>query len=195
MSEITLEKIDIIRERTGVTYTEAKEALEAADGNVVDALIYLESQKKTPVEDILSSKEEFSEWLKETIKKGNVTRIKVKKDDKVLVDVPVTAGAASMLLALIWPPILAVGLVTAVATKLTIEIMKEDGSVEVVNKTIKNTMEDVKEKVKDTAEDLKDKFKGKGKEEEKEDSTYQYTVKFDDMDEEEQEKKSDDENK
>jgi NACalpha-BTF3-like transcription factor len=37
MSEITLEKIDIIRERTGANYAEAKEALEVSDGNVVDA--------------------------------------------------------------------------------------------------------------------------------------------------------------
>lgn len=183
MSEITLEKIDIIRERTGATYSEAKEALEATAGNVVDALIYLENQKKTPVEDIFSSKEEFFAWIKETIKKGNVNRIRIKKDDNVLVDVPVTAGAASMLLALLWPPILAIGLVTAVATKVTIEIVKEDGTVEVINKTFKSTMEDVKEKVQDTATDLKDKFKGKGKEEGKEDTAYQYTVKFEDIEE------------
>jgi len=183
MSEITLEKIDIIRERTGASYSEAKEALEATAGNVVDALIYLENQKKTPVEDIFSSKEDFFEWVKETIKKGNVNRIRIKKDDKVLVDVPVTAGAASMLLALLWPPILAVGLVTAVATKVTIEIVKEDGTVEVINKTFKSTMDDVKEKVQDTAADLKDKFKGKGKEEGKEDTAYQYTVKFEDIEE------------
>ena len=30
--EITLEKIELVRDRTGVTYKEAKEALEAADG-------------------------------------------------------------------------------------------------------------------------------------------------------------------
>lgn len=37
--EITLEKIELVKDRTGVTYKEAKEALEAADGNVVDAII------------------------------------------------------------------------------------------------------------------------------------------------------------
>jgi len=183
MSEITLEKIDIIRERTGASYSEAKEALEATAGNVVDALIYLENQKKTPVEDIFSSKEDFFAWVKETINKGNVNRIRIKKDDKVIVDVPVTAGAASVLFALLWPPILAVGLIAAVATKVTIEIVKEDGTVEVINKTFKSTMEDVKDKVQDTAADLKDKFKGKGKEEGKEDTAYQYTVKFEDIEE------------
>ena len=40
--EITLEKIELVRDRTGVTYKEAKEALEAANGNVVDAIIAIE---------------------------------------------------------------------------------------------------------------------------------------------------------
>ena len=186
MSEITLEKIDIVRETTGATYSEAKEALEACEGNVVDALIYLEDRKEEPVDNMFSSKEEFFDWLRDMINKGNVNRIRIKKDDKVLIDIPVTAGAAAMLTALIWPPILAVGLITAVVTKLTIEIIKSDGTVEVVNTAFKNTMDDVKDKFTETAEDLKDKFKGKGKSEGKDENVYQYTVKFDEMEDSEQ---------
>ena len=186
MSEITLEKIDIVRERTGATYSEAKEALEACEGNVVDALIYLEDRKEEPVDNMFSSKEEFFDWMRDMINKGNVNRIRIKKDDKVLIDIPVTAGAAAMLTALIWPPILAVGLITAVVTKLTIEIIKSDGTVEVVNTAFKNTMDDVKDKFTETAEDLKDKFKGKGKSEGKDENVYQYTVKFDEMEDSEQ---------
>jgi hypothetical protein len=186
MSEITLEKIDIVRERTGATYSEAKEALEACEGNVVDALIYLEEQKEAPVDNMFSSKEEFFDWMKDMINKGNVNRIRIKKDAKVLIDIPVTAGAAAMLTALIWPPILAVGLITAVVTKVTIEIVKSDGTVEVINTAFKSKMDDVKDKVTETAEDLKDKFKGKGKSEEKDETVYQYTVKFDEMEDSEQ---------
>ena len=40
--EITLEKIELVKDRTGVSYKEAKEALEAADGSVVDAIISIE---------------------------------------------------------------------------------------------------------------------------------------------------------
>ena len=40
--EITLEKIELVKDRTGVTYAEAKEALESADGSVVDAIIAIE---------------------------------------------------------------------------------------------------------------------------------------------------------
>lgn len=41
-----LEKVEKIREKTGVTYEEAKAALEAARGDVLDALVYLESKGK-----------------------------------------------------------------------------------------------------------------------------------------------------
>jgi hypothetical protein len=195
MTEITLEKIDIIRERTGASYTEAKEALEACGGNVVDALIYIEEQKKEPVENMFSSKEEFFDWLRDLINKGNVNRIRVKKDEKVLIDIPVTAGAAAMLTALIWPPILAVGLITAVVTKVTFEITKSDGTVEVINTAFKKSMDDVKDKVYDAAEDIKDKFKGKGKEGDKDENVYQYTVKFDEMENEASDKKPEEETK
>lgn len=183
MSEITLEKIDIIRERTGVNYAEAKEALEISGGNVVDALIYLENHKKSPMDDVVTSKEEFMAWIKDLVKKGNVNRIKIKKDEKVVVDIPVNAGVAATLTVLIWPPLLALGLLTAVATKVTIEITKDDGSVEVVNKVFKNTFHDVKEKVYDAASDIKDKFTSKDKEDTDE-NVYQYTVKFEEMEDE-----------
>ena len=40
--EITLEKIELVKDRTGVSYKEAKEALEQAGGSVVDAIIAIE---------------------------------------------------------------------------------------------------------------------------------------------------------
>lgn len=39
-----LEKIDLIRERTKASYREAKEALEAADGDVLEAVVRLEEE-------------------------------------------------------------------------------------------------------------------------------------------------------
>ena len=40
--DINLEKIELVKDRTGVTYKEAKKALENVDGSIVDAIIYLE---------------------------------------------------------------------------------------------------------------------------------------------------------
>ena len=192
MSDITLEKIDIIRERTGVSYTDAKEALEACSGNVVDALIYIEQNKKTTMNNIYTTKDEFLDWLKDLVKKGNINRVRIKKDEKVIVDIPINAGIAATLTVLIWPPLIAIGILTAVVTKVTIEITKDDGTVEVVNKIIKTgvkdtvqdmkeTVKDVKDKVFDAASSVKDKFTNK-EEKNEEQNTYQYTVKFEDID-------------
>ncbi|MDO7202944.1 hypothetical protein Q5M85_00355 [Paraclostridium bifermentans] len=47
MTDITLEKIDQVLERVpSASYAEAKEALVISDGNVLDAIIYLEQNKK-----------------------------------------------------------------------------------------------------------------------------------------------------
>lgn len=205
MEEITLEKIDAIRERTGVSYTEAKEALEESDGNVVDALVYIETLAREKEEEkrgsFTSTKEEFTQWIKEVVRKGNVTKIVVKKDDKVILDVPVNAGvAAGVVIMAALPALFAVIFLTAVVTKVTVEITREDGSVEVVNKIIRNTAENVKDTVsnfkdaaEDAAENVKEKFTGK---EETDDKGFQYTVKFDDVyDKKNDEDKKDDQEK
>lgn len=45
--DITLEQVEKVRSCTGASYEEAKAALEAAGGNVLDAVILLEQQGKT----------------------------------------------------------------------------------------------------------------------------------------------------
>ena len=198
MEEITLEKIDIIKERTGVSYTDAKEALEECDGDVVNALIYIEAKQKKStkfnVEEMYATKDEFLVWIKDTVRKGNVTRIKIKKDETVVIDIPVNAGIAAGLVGLIFPALIGIGLLTAVLTKVTIEITKADGTVEVVNTIIKNTVEDVKVKMNDISEDVKEKFNdtkenfSKSNKDSSNENVYQYTVKFEEEDEAKEEK-------
>lgn len=200
MSEITLEKIDIIKERTGVSYTEAKEALEECDSDVVNALIYIEAkQKKTAkfnMEEMYNTKDEFLGAIKDIIRKGNVSRIKVKKDENVVIDIPVNAGiAAGVVAGWFMPALIGIGLITAVLTKVTIEITKADGSVEVVNAIIKNTVEDVKNRMNDMSDEVKEKFNdtvdtfNKSSKEDNKENVYQYTVKFEK--EEDKEEKED----
>lgn len=188
MEKVTLEKIDIIRERTGVNYTEAKDALEKCDGNVVDALVFLETkfQEKSQnrVEEIVTTKEEFKKWLFEMVQKGNISRIKIKKDDKTLVDVPVNAGIAAGMFSMLLPwPLLGLGVFMAVATKLTIEITDTEGKVKVVNAIIKSTMEDMSSKVKGVKKDIQDKVHEKrgnnyNYDDINNDKSYSYTVDF-----------------
>lgn len=199
--EITLEKVDQVIERTGVTYAEAKNALEIANGDVLEAIIYIESIKEADKEANSKIKseniDEFKKWLKDLINKGNVTRIRISKDGKEIVDVPVNAGIAAGVIAIIIPPVLAFALIAAVVTQITVEITKADGSVEVVNKYISKAVDDIKDvatdvasKVKNKVDEVKnDKFssdnyniykKESKKSDEGENNSFTYTVKFED---------------
>lgn len=46
--EITLEQVERLRQKANVSYGQAKQALEYSDGNLLDALIYLEEQGTIP---------------------------------------------------------------------------------------------------------------------------------------------------
>ena len=46
--EITLELVERLREKTNVSYGQAKQALEYSGGNLLDAIIYLEEQGVIP---------------------------------------------------------------------------------------------------------------------------------------------------
>lgn len=46
--EITLEQVERLREKAPVSYAQAKQALEYSQGNLLDALIYLEEQGAIP---------------------------------------------------------------------------------------------------------------------------------------------------
>ena len=63
--DITLEKIDIVRERAKATYKEARDALTAANGNVIDAIISLEESGET-------------DWTETMTVKGNEVAEKIK---------------------------------------------------------------------------------------------------------------------
>jgi hypothetical protein len=180
--DISLEKIDIIRDRTGVSYKEAKDALEAASGDVVDALISIEdagSKKwaETVTESISVKGTEAMDKLKAILNAGNVSRIKVKKDDYIILDIPVTAGAIG---ALAVPIFTAVGASVALLTKCTIEVERPDKEVMIINDMITNTADDIASKIKNVAGDIKKATNNMHfKEDNLEESTYQTTVEFD----------------
>lgn len=151
--DITLEKIDIIRDRTGVTYKEARDALNAANGNVVDALINIEESGSRKWTETVSVKgNEVVDRLKTILKSGNVNRIRIKKDDNLILDIPVTAGAIS---AVVLPQLTALGTALALMSRCTIEVERQNKDVINVNNVINNAVEDLAGKVKDIAEDVR----------------------------------------
>jgi hypothetical protein len=151
--DISLEKVDIIRDRTGVSYKEAKDALEAAGGNVVDALINIEEAGDKRWTDTMTVKgSEAVDKLKGIVKSGNVNRIRVKKDDYVILDIPVTAGAIS---AVAIPQLTAIGAAVALLSKCTIEVERPNKQTINVTEAITNTADDIANKIKNVAGDMK----------------------------------------
>jgi len=127
--EITLEKIELVKDRTGCTYAEAKEALEAAEGSVVDAIIATEEQmnKEHDKVDGESLKDSpIFQKMKEIVEKGNVSRIIVSKGEKTIVNFPVTAGVIGAVL-VPWGAIL--GIVAAMGTQCSIDFVDDKGAV------------------------------------------------------------------
>ncbi|MBS4535283.1 DUF4342 domain-containing protein [Clostridium sp. D2Q-14] len=151
--DISLEKIDTIRERTGVSYKEAKDVLERNDGDIVEALIDIENSKKSNEFSINETSEEIISKLKETIKKGNVTKILLKKDGETIMNIPVTAGAIGAVLA---PQLSAIGIAAAMISRTTLEIVKENGEVINLNDMAGKTMDKIMKRDKKSSATMND---------------------------------------
>jgi hypothetical protein len=108
------EKVEKLRQRADVSYEDAKKALEAANGDLLDAMIYLEKEGKTANtmsngEIVVSSVvvdgeekkshkknssengEKFKEFCKTSWKKGNENFFVVTHKSNVIIKIPVWA--------------------------------------------------------------------------------------------------------
>lgn len=164
--EITLEKIELVKDRTGVTYAEAKQALEDADGSVVDAIISIEETVNAgeKARGFGEKGEVLFAKLKELVKKGNVAKIQIKKDDDKIVNIPVNVGILGICIA---PLASVVALVAAFGFKCVIEVVKTDGTIIDISDAVSDTVSNMAEKGSDKADYLKEKGKEyfeKGKE-------------------------------
>jgi DNA-binding transcriptional MerR regulator len=131
-----LEKIDLIRDRMDVSYKEAREALEEAGGDPVEALVLLESQfdeepgrlrdlKERWTQKIQGKSEEVVSRLREIMEKGTATKIRLKQGDKTLLEIPAgvgALGAVGMLMSTELAVLGAIGTVTALFKKCTLEV-------------------------------------------------------------------------
>lgn len=131
MEGITLEKIDALRARIGVSYREAKELLEKHDGDIIEALIDFENKKGTKwTEEFSVRSGEAIDKVKQLIHEGNINKIRVKQDGNILVEIPVTIGAVG---AVVLPSLAALGVLVAVFKRCTIEVVRNDGNTDKVD--------------------------------------------------------------
>lgn len=165
MTDITLEKIDQVLERVpSASYAEAKEALVISDGNVLDAIIYLEQNKKTTkvknkakekMETALGKDaEEIKNQLKEMLKRSNVIRVIVEKDNKIIMNIPLTVGVVGLALG---PLVTLVGLSAAVIGKFNIKVQnEEDKTVVDLGELNEETLNMLKNMLTSTAKEVTD---------------------------------------
>lgn len=124
-----LEKIDIIRARLGVSYKEARNALEEAGGDVVQALVQLEERNLHLHEKIRHRSKDMAGQVRHLFGKGQSTRIEIKKDGRTVCEFPATVGVIGLLGALYSTELAvlgAVGAVAAMVNNYTIEVKRPE---------------------------------------------------------------------
>ncbi|MBU3182653.1 DUF4342 domain-containing protein [Clostridium psychrophilum] len=128
---INLDQIDELRKRANVSYGDAKNALEETGGNIIEALIYLEKQNKIKPEENTCCKNNFLKTLKSIIKKANGTKLIIKKNDVVVLNVCVTIA---IIISIIAPPLVIALLIFCLITNHKIRIRKKNSEDSEVNR-------------------------------------------------------------
>jgi len=72
-----LKKIDLLRERMGISYQEAVELLNLTEGSVVDALVLAEARQKKAETAWEGRAQNVLAKIRELVREGNVTKVKI----------------------------------------------------------------------------------------------------------------------
>ena len=159
MENDNLKKIDDILKRTDTDYSTAKKALEEANGDVLDAIIIIETQKRGGGSQTKSNMgEQIFNQLKDILAKGNATKITIKKNNEIIVNLPVTAGIIGAVVA---PFLSAAGVTAALLAQCSVEITQADGNIVNLGQKVEQGMDIVKDAMQDVkhgAENLKNDF-------------------------------------
>lgn len=138
-----LKKIDEVVKRTNCSYENAKLALEKNNGDVLEAIIYIEQNKKGSNDSEMKKKgEDILNEIKKIIDMGNVTKLTIKRKEEIILNIPITAGAVGVIIA---PFLTLAGLTAALLTECKIEILKDNGEIIYVNDEVNKGVSQVKE--------------------------------------------------
>ncbi|HOB09639.1 MAG: DUF4342 domain-containing protein [Limnochordia bacterium] len=92
-----LQKIDVVRERTGLSFTDARSLLESVNWDVMEALITADRSAQKRIWEVRGM--EVVDRVRQLVRKGNATNIRIKTNDRVIIELPVTAGVLGTVLA------------------------------------------------------------------------------------------------
>lgn len=144
---IELDKIDELRRRANVSYEDAREALIKCDGDIVEALVYLEKNNKIKEVHGDGQKKFSFKSIKALLKKGNDNRFVVRKRDRTVLDL----SANVMILITIFAFYVTIaGLIIALIMGYRFKFVNSSGENMKVNQTL--------EKVHDNIDNLKRKI-------------------------------------
>jgi len=143
---ITLETIDDLRERTNASYSEAKEALEQTDGNLIDAIIYLEEKGISSSKRSSNKKNDFNKKTKSFFNSMGSVNFDLIKKDKISLRIPLPIF---ILIALIGMPFVVVGLIIAILMGYKIEFTKNGEKINEINETLNKMSETVTSHLKE----------------------------------------------
>ena len=150
--QITLEQIDLLKKRANVGYREAKEALEKCNGDIVEALAYLEEENRIKPEGMNIKNSSFFTSIKNFISKLNKIKVIITKNDKTVLDIPSTIA---IILTIVATPFVIASLIIAVVLGCKIKFRKDTGEGYPINSTI----EKVSDKVSSVTNKIVDEFK------------------------------------
>lgn len=131
MGNITLEQVDLLMQRANVSYTEAKEALERCNGDIVESLLYLEKAEKINTQKSASSSK--IDKVTSFIDKLNATTFIMKKKERIYVNVPLSVALIAIILSF---HVSILAIVIAVIFGVRIAIIGENDIANKINSTI-----------------------------------------------------------
>ncbi len=77
---------------------------------------------------------DVAEKVKALVQEGNVTRVRIRKDDTVILNLPMTAGVVGTVIgAAAAPWALIIAAVSTVGFNCTVEVVKKDGTINVIH--------------------------------------------------------------
>ncbi len=122
---ITLEAIEKVMNLAGVDYAAAKKALLKAEGDAEKAIKELQPKVYELEEDV----QKLVDNVKEAVNDGNVDRIQIKKNDEIVLNIPVNVGIIGGILGFATAPwALIASTVAAFGLGCKLEVVKKDGS-------------------------------------------------------------------
>lgn len=132
------ENMEILKDKFGITYKEAKEVLEEHDNNLIDALIFLEEiysyKNGCQVKSYLYN---IKEKLVNLYKEGSNQRIIFSRKGKVLADIPLTAAIVGSFTFVLYPILLPFKIGGVLLLDIEIKIVDKSGNVYDLNSNVK----------------------------------------------------------